>query len=368
MAAYNKIKIFIGKNEDELLDLLDNKLNRVLFAEAILNTKNSFEFLPLSMLTEKVIDKLIKDKSLKDSILYNPLFVKYIISQGLFNKYNQYYDLTELFLKAKKEVFVMVLRHVLNIPGSCCLKTADDSLIDKAKSIFGERIETLIKTYDIEASFIDFLKAYFNEKNLFTIEQFKRKYGEDKIFSLQLDKVIANNFYIPKPIIEEPSLNKTFEWANHTIGLCSTSYSHQDCILTFKVKELFPGIKYRIYFGIAAGATVDKGTGEYWYDHDYIEIITSANSIKLESSSDNYLRTLPDEKPFVKGVNVGHNFPGQSEGHNYGWIWTGENAPYLDFVATAFEEEVKLRLHTNQRYNNEGWGYVLNSAKIEKLI
>jgi len=368
MAAYNRIKIFIGKNEDELLKLLDNKLNRVLFAEAILNTKNGFEFLPISMLTEKVIDKLIEDKSLKDSILYNPLFVKYIISQGLFNKYNQYYDLAELFLKAQKEVFIMVLRHILNVPGSCCLKTEDASLIDKAKSVFGKRVETLIKTYNIEANFIDFLKAYFNEKELFTIEQFKRKYGEDKILLLQWSKVVANNFHLSSPVVEEPEINKTFEWAGHTIGLCSTSYSHQDCVLTFKVKNLFPGMKYRIYLGIAGGASLDKGTGNCWCDHDYIEIIANTNSIKLDTTRDNYLRILPDEKLFVKGVKVEHNFPGQSKGYNYGWIWTDKNAPYLDFVATNFMEEIKLKLHTDENYPNEAWGYVLGSARIEKLI
>jgi len=196
-----------------------------------------------------------------------------------------------------------------------------------------------------------------------------------KGYNVHLDDKLLKCMFVDKgtdrnlmPEINEPDFNKTFKWEGYKIGLCSTSFSHQDCVLNFAIQNLIPGNIYRVYLGIAGGASLDRGTGSCWCNHDYIEIISSTNSIKLESSRDNYLRTLPDEKPFVKGKRINAHFPSQYWYYNHGWVWEGKNAPYLEFVASSSSDLIQLKLHTDESYRNESWGYVIGSAKIEKLI
>jgi len=200
-------------------------------------------------------------------------------------------------------------------------------------------------------------------QTLYIGEQINTPISNNQTFGIWIynDYLNVKQEILTNPEIIEPTFPITEKFDKYTVAYCSRSGT-QDCKLTFKAKNLIPGKKYKLLFGVGAFASIDEYSNNSNVSNDYFEITINNQTYKYYRKRPADLILLNTNKKILTGTIISKVLNEQNtEYNNLTSIF--ENIP-LEFIASNSDENIILHFVADENFNNERWAYIVGSMKI----
>ena len=200
-------------------------------------------------------------------------------------------------------------------------------------------------------------------QTLYIGEQINTPISNNQTFGIWIynDYLNVKQEILTNPEIIEPAFPITEKFDKYTVAYCSRSGT-QDCKLIFKAKNLIPGKKYKLLFGVGAFASIDEYPNNSNVSNDYFEITINNQTYKYYRKRPADLILLNTNKKILTGTIISKVLNEQNTGYN-NLTSIFENIP-LEFIASNSDENIILHFVADENFNNERWAYIVGSMKI----